>query len=486
MDERDDAGFAPAATPRRFAGHTAGAHPGTPSATPPQPGHSESPPRSPPCFWPPPLTVPAALDDDARVPAAFRCPITYDIMREPAIALSGQTYERSAITRWLTGAHDHFDPITKAPLSLRHLSPNLALRAVIHDWLRERQVDLARWQWRHLRRPVERGGCGAPGAGGPGQRDCCGAAPADFLHACGAGAGCPGVCAAPWARGGGGASVADLDTLVWCLQSMHMRGGAERPGRDGGACMRASSSLTAGHGGEPAWGAGWDSGGPRLPARRRMRRRRAFSADAACTAPPPLQPHACWKLLAPRTTPDQISGGSPRMRAGHSAALVSPAHAGAGPARSCSACAAGALGGCAGTPLQLRGRVPAAGAATADEPPSHPVLSSSTNLLLAQHAPRSSHSPGSCSSAMHGANCALPRFSPCCTRAAGQAMPHAWDACMHDPWLSPGSSPGIADSGAWTYSQDVHAQISALVAGGAWPALDAVSDAPSASVSSEG
>jgi hypothetical protein len=46
---------------------------------------------------------------------------------------TGLTYERSAIMKWVD-AQKH-DPCTKAPLRRRHLSPNLALRAVIENWV---------------------------------------------------------------------------------------------------------------------------------------------------------------------------------------------------------------------------------------------------------------------------------------------------------------------------------------------------------------
>ena len=49
---------------------------------------------TPACFWPEPLSIPPDLEDCPDVPASFRCPITYEIMREPAVALSGHTYER--------------------------------------------------------------------------------------------------------------------------------------------------------------------------------------------------------------------------------------------------------------------------------------------------------------------------------------------------------------------------------------------------------
>jgi U-box domain len=58
---------------------------------------------TPSCFWPEPICIPSDLDDCPDVPASFRCPITYEIMREPAIALSGHTYEREVrnLSSWL-------------------------------------------------------------------------------------------------------------------------------------------------------------------------------------------------------------------------------------------------------------------------------------------------------------------------------------------------------------------------------------------------
>lgn len=92
--------------------------------------------------WPPPLSIPAELEDDSRVPDAFKCPITLAIMYEPTQATSGQTYERSAITQWLQ--HHRLDPVTHTPLRRRHLSPNLCLRQVMEVWLEEQDKKLKR------------------------------------------------------------------------------------------------------------------------------------------------------------------------------------------------------------------------------------------------------------------------------------------------------------------------------------------------------
>ena len=50
------------------------------------------------------LQVPPEFADRTDVPDSFICPITHNIMRQPAVLLSGATYERDAITTWLASA----------------------------------------------------------------------------------------------------------------------------------------------------------------------------------------------------------------------------------------------------------------------------------------------------------------------------------------------------------------------------------------------
>ncbi|EFJ52638.1 hypothetical protein VOLCADRAFT_102616 [Volvox carteri f. nagariensis] len=86
--------------------------------------------------WPPALDVPAWLDDWPNAPEAFRCPITQSLMREPAQASSGVTYERPAIVQWLD--HRRVDPVTHVPLKRHRLAPNLNLRHMIEVWVQDR------------------------------------------------------------------------------------------------------------------------------------------------------------------------------------------------------------------------------------------------------------------------------------------------------------------------------------------------------------
>eukprot|EP00877_Chromochloris_zofingiensis_P013999 jgi/Chrzof1/8853/Cz03g26190.t1 len=58
-------------------------------------GHTDS------VHWPPPLQVPDYVEDCEVLPRYFLCPITHSVMREPAVAATGASYERKAILEWL-------------------------------------------------------------------------------------------------------------------------------------------------------------------------------------------------------------------------------------------------------------------------------------------------------------------------------------------------------------------------------------------------
>ena len=66
---------------------------------------------------------------------AFNCPITYEQMRDPVIAMDGHTYERAAIERWIAENRDRpvLSPLTGASMS-RLLIPNYALKKAIEEY----------------------------------------------------------------------------------------------------------------------------------------------------------------------------------------------------------------------------------------------------------------------------------------------------------------------------------------------------------------
>lgn len=73
------------------------------------------------------------LWDLQDVPKHFLCPITQQIMSQPAVAPSGITYQLSAVCDWLHQSAT--DPLARTPLTKESLVPNLGLRDAIEGWL---------------------------------------------------------------------------------------------------------------------------------------------------------------------------------------------------------------------------------------------------------------------------------------------------------------------------------------------------------------
>ncbi|KAL5706178.1 U-box domain-containing protein 15 [Ranunculus cassubicifolius] len=67
------------------------------------------------------------------IPNEFLCPITLEIMTDPVIVASGQTYERESILKWLKTNHKTC-PKTRQTLGHLTLAPNFALRNLILQW----------------------------------------------------------------------------------------------------------------------------------------------------------------------------------------------------------------------------------------------------------------------------------------------------------------------------------------------------------------
>jgi hypothetical protein len=68
---------------------------------------------------------------DLQAPDEFTCAITRDIMEDPVVASDGHSYERAAITHWLSRSRR--SPMTNAPM-VTELVPNIALRKAIGEW----------------------------------------------------------------------------------------------------------------------------------------------------------------------------------------------------------------------------------------------------------------------------------------------------------------------------------------------------------------
>lgn len=79
--------------------------------------------------------------DELDIPQYFICPISLQIMKDPVTAISGITYDRESIERWLhtAAAEGHSSavcPVTKQllPLTGSDLTPNHMLRRLIQAW----------------------------------------------------------------------------------------------------------------------------------------------------------------------------------------------------------------------------------------------------------------------------------------------------------------------------------------------------------------
>lgn len=74
-------------------------------------------------------------------PEDFRCPISLELMSDPVILATGQTYDRASIQQWLDAGH-RTCPKTKQVLYDIKLIPNYALRSLIYQWANANGVDL--------------------------------------------------------------------------------------------------------------------------------------------------------------------------------------------------------------------------------------------------------------------------------------------------------------------------------------------------------
>ncbi|KAL9236858.1 hypothetical protein vseg_011480 [Gypsophila vaccaria] len=72
-------------------------------------------------------------DTFLTAPKDFCCPISLDLMEDPVIVSTGQTYDRSSISRWLEEGHCTC-PKTGQMLAHTRLVPNRALRNLIMHW----------------------------------------------------------------------------------------------------------------------------------------------------------------------------------------------------------------------------------------------------------------------------------------------------------------------------------------------------------------
>ncbi|KAH6801706.1 plant U-box 14 [Perilla frutescens var. frutescens] len=79
------------------------------------------------------------------IPDDFRCPISLELMQDPVIVSTGQTYERSCIQKWLDAGHKTC-PKTQQTLLHTALTPNYVLKSLIALWCESNGVELPKKQ----------------------------------------------------------------------------------------------------------------------------------------------------------------------------------------------------------------------------------------------------------------------------------------------------------------------------------------------------
>lgn len=73
--------------------------------------------------------------EEIEIPQYFLCPISLQIMKDPVTVVTGITYDRESIRRWLLEAEEASCPLTKQPLARdAELTPNHMLRRLIQAW----------------------------------------------------------------------------------------------------------------------------------------------------------------------------------------------------------------------------------------------------------------------------------------------------------------------------------------------------------------
>ncbi|KAL5977288.1 hypothetical protein ACLOJK_021634 [Asimina triloba] len=75
------------------------------------------------------------------IPADFRCPLSLELMSDPVIVASGQTYERAFIRKWLDQGLT-VCPKTRQSLSHTNLIPNYTVKALIANWCESNYIKL--------------------------------------------------------------------------------------------------------------------------------------------------------------------------------------------------------------------------------------------------------------------------------------------------------------------------------------------------------
>ncbi|XP_030456577.1 U-box domain-containing protein 3 isoform X1 [Syzygium oleosum] len=92
-------------------------------------------------------------DDGMPIPPYFRCPLSLELMMDPVIVASGQTYERASIQKWLDYGLT-VCPKTRQLLTHTHLIPNYTVKAMVEGWCKHNNIRLFNSLESHVTVPV--------------------------------------------------------------------------------------------------------------------------------------------------------------------------------------------------------------------------------------------------------------------------------------------------------------------------------------------
>ncbi|KAJ0053877.1 hypothetical protein Pint_01474 [Pistacia integerrima] len=81
------------------------------------------------------------LRETLPCPEEFKCPLSKELMRDPVVLASGQTFDRPYIQRWLK-AGNRTCPRTQQVLSHTILTPNYLIREMISQWCKCQGIEL--------------------------------------------------------------------------------------------------------------------------------------------------------------------------------------------------------------------------------------------------------------------------------------------------------------------------------------------------------
>ncbi|XVF81258.1 hypothetical protein PTKIN_Ptkin15bG0141500 [Pterospermum kingtungense] len=81
------------------------------------------------------------LHEALSCPEEFKCPLSKELMRDPVILASGQTYDRPFVQKWLNMGN-RTCPRTQQVLSHTILTPNYLIRELILQWCKSQGIEL--------------------------------------------------------------------------------------------------------------------------------------------------------------------------------------------------------------------------------------------------------------------------------------------------------------------------------------------------------